>query len=568
MFRDNAFFVRECRQSRRTLHQAAWGSGVALLALLAVFVWLRLGPPRILATLVLRTDLGAYVLVGTHTLLCLGVGSLCRRVLSDEAREGTLSQLLLLPLTPGALLKHKLAFPLYWLALAWVAGWPFYLAAALTSIARMGVLTALYPLPFLAGLLCFIELANLPVQLELRKIRTGGSAREAYSLGRTFAVPLSVWALLACGSHDLLSGRPGGWSAQVPVYYTLLPRWLFWTLFGALCGALALQGGLAALTSESRATGNTRTINGVPWALYLLALGCFWPILQLWQRWTLLLGIPIGFYLLVFLVRMATPPRGEDPLAAKELAWAARLSDNPLYLRDLRSATRHLSMRRSLVRRACALALLLGGPLALLLGSGLGPFIPWDHVVLVTGVSLGAFLFWLPPVQASVAWAQEQPRGAVALLLMSPLTSAELVRGRSLAAVVHCWLVNGGLWLLILATFVYALARGYGAGVLPILAVSPLFISLLANTWSTDPASDNHSHTLLLALAQFATALSCLLLLVFAIRIPVLYVLFLSSALLVANYWLARQSYHRSICTLDRLRIEHLDAFTRTNQVT
>lgn len=564
MFVDNAFFVRECRQSRRTLHHAAWGSGVALIALLAVFVWLRVGLPRVLAAFALS----AYVLAGTHAILCIGVGSLCRRVLSDEAREGTLSQLLLLPLTPEALLRHKLAFPLYWLALAWLAGWPIYLAAALVGTARMGELTALYPLPFVAGLLGFAELANLPVQLTVRKFRTGESAREGISLGHTFAVPLSVSALFACGSHDFFSGRPGGWSALVPVYYTLLPRWLFWSLLGALCCALALQGGLSALNSESRAAVNTRVIHGVLWAFYLLTLGCFWPILQLWQRWALLLGLPICLYVFAILVRMATIPRGEDPLTARELAWAARLSDNPLYLRDLRSATRHVSMRRSLVRRACVLALLLGGPLALLLGTGLGPFIPWDHVVLVTGVSLGAFLFWLPPVQASVAWAQEQPRGAVALLLMSPLTSAELVRGRSLAAVVHCWIVNGGLWFLTLATLVYALARGHGAGVPPILAASPLFITLLANTWSADLASDNQSHTLLLALAQFATAFSCLLLLVFATRISVLYVLFLSSALLIANYWLARQSYHRSICTLDRLRIDHLDAFTRTNQVT
>jgi len=565
---DNPFFVRECRQARRSLRAAAWGSGLVMCSLLALLIALHLGHWRWLSNFGAGMDAAAFLLVSIHGLLCLAAGTLTSRVLSVEARNGTLQQLLLLPYTPEALFRRQLVYPLHWIFIAWLAPWPFYVAAALSGVVQMGVLADLYPLPLFAGLAGLYEFTNGNTRQRINQLCSGSASREGVTVSDSLAAILPLWGLLICGGRDMLSGRPGAWMAWDPFYGGLLPRWLFWSLFGSLFTAVPLLSAVAVLSSEQPSGTAARRARVALWLLYFLTLGHTWPVLHTWHRYVLLLGVPTALPLLTIVARWSVPPRREDPLSAPEVEWAARLSDNPLFLRDLRAATRFTSLRRALVPRTCVVIGCLGALSALPLVSGLGPYIPWDQLILGTGVGLCSFLFLMPPMHAVSAWAAEQPRGAAALLLMTPLTSAELLRGRALAAVLHCWIANSVLWILALATLIYAFVRGYGLAVLPLLALAPLFVSLLAGSWTADLASYDHARSTALVLTQTITGLGALTLTFFARRIPPPLCLVLSLALFGANYWLARLTYQHALSTLDRLRREDLDTLTRTNQVT
>jgi hypothetical protein len=557
---DNPFFVRGCRQSRRTLRAAAQSSVVGFGMLLALLMLVWLAPGALRRDLAQFPVLPALWLCGIHALLCAGVGTPARGTLAGEIRFGTFQLLLLLPYPPWQLLALKLVYPAWWLLVLWLAGCPFYFAAALLDLAPASLLGAVAPIPLLIGMVSIgAEQLDMTSFRRLQREVTGGSAREPIRAGDALGSLLVVWGLILAGGRELLTSASGGWSASRGLYGLPVPRWAYWALLLGVVGVAAFTTALSGISTQEAASARAgrvrRTANGL---FYLLLVGSAWGLLRDWQRVVLLLGVPIGLPVLLVLFRWMIPPRREDRLSAAEVAWIARRWDNPLLLRDLRGATRYVSMRRSCVRRTLVVAGMVGALAGVILGTGSGPFVPWEHLVFGIGLSAAGFLLYYPTTEAAMAWATERP-GAAALMLLAPTSTAELLRGRALAAVIHCWLVNAALWLLLAAMVGWALWQGRWTTLVALGAMSPLIFPFLAASWGLPDAvgagaRENTAVVVLLALGTAGTTLAFK-----AASLPPVMVLLLSLLLFSATWAQGRGYYRLRLERVERFRREHLE---------
>ena len=560
---DNPFFVRECRQARRRLHQGAWGAGVGFAALLGVLVLFWVAPGGLKAAPLHYPLLPALCLAGGHTLLFLG-GAL-RPVLAGELRTGTFQQLLLLPYSSGRLLLARLVYPCWWLLVTWLGGWPFYVVAALTGLAPLGLLSSVAPLPLLLALFGIaIELMDDTAFRRLKAETTSGP--RPVSAGQGVGSMLPIWSLLFTAFREAVSTVPGGWNAPHPVFGGSLPRWGFWAVLLGVIWMAAAGTALAGLsTSEAaeRTFGRVRRLaDGL---LYLLIVGSVWNLLPPWQALILLVGIPVVACLLAALIRWIVPPRRIDPLSAAEVAWCAGRWDNPLFLRDLRTDTRYVSMRRSLVRRTLVVLITLTALTLPLLAGNLGPFIPWDELVYGIGLSAAGFLFYYPQVHAELAWGRERPGHGAALLLLAPISTLELLRGRALAAVVYCWTVNAVLWLVMAAAAGWALWRGRGVPLVTLATVAPLFLAALAGSWSPPEGAERTGRKDLLILLMCGTGLGSWGLAFNTDRLPTPLMLLLAALLCAANWGLARGFYRLRLAELEQFRRDRLELLDRAS---
>jgi len=436
---DNPFFWLELKRHRRRRSVVAFrllaGVGAGALWLLAVVgagLWLHWWERAPLRPALFSFH--GFVLF--HGMACLAAGGYAGDlVFGRDVRRHTLAALQLLPEPPGRFVARRLAFPLWTVAVIWAAAIPLVVVAALldlttVSAALRGLLIAGWG--GLAALLVTLlgtsgQLA-LPLDPLERRTRGKEDACRGFlvigAAGLTLALAYFSWS------------APDRW----PFFGLRIQSWipgacltLILGLATASHGRILLLGELASLRRPMLLAVTGLTV------IYVLALGAFWHGLPLWGRCITIIG-PMALALLDLwqlrkLLRPArdaalpavTPARKEDPWTEPELNWLQARWNNPLLLRDLRASLRPQSLRRKLRNSLIAQPLL---------------FVVFYFLVkwFGTGFVSGSLTWILMPVfsggaVAATFWGKEKKSGALPLLLLTPLSSREILAGRLTASV-------------------------------------------------------------------------------------------------------------------------------------
>ncbi len=427
MFRDNPFLIRELRQHERYCRS---------FRAVAAFVAALLALPVLIIVLLHLT--GAQAWWGhniwptrfVHLFSCCAAGVYGSwRVYSAEQRSHTLEAVLLLPYRPFPWLAAKLAFPVSLCATVVGLGMPVYLMAILVGIepmSRLPVLTGQAGVAALAGLcvpLLFPPLVpDTPVAPGQEKTVLLPALRREATKGALLIVGVAFFFLtragraLHVGATTLLFGVP-------------VPLWPLWLGMAGL--------GLAAVLFTAATPLGSEQFERRAYHLRLTAcLACYWlGIGALWQR---LPGVA-GFILLLLPgLAWAVPARWvplqfSDPWSAAELRWIAARTQNPVLLLDYRLHSRRTSMRRA------ALYGLLSGVLLLLFARAIEGSWRGAMRLLFTsgGYGLWSIFFASVGAQAATRWQQECNSQALSSLLLSPMSSRELMKGRMSAAFMH-----------------------------------------------------------------------------------------------------------------------------------
>ncbi|MBW3636027.1 MAG: hypothetical protein KY445_06110, partial [Armatimonadetes bacterium] len=150
--------------------------------------------------------------------------------------------------------------------------------------------------------------------------------------------------------------------------------------------------------------------------------------------------------------------------------------DNALLLRDLRVYSRFLSVHGYALR---TVLLVLATPLVL---AALSVYLGARGRFLVT--SMGAVFFqialqvfimmWGAP---TLQWHKERTGQTLPLLLITPLTSREILLGRLLAVPVYYWVGLSPVLLILLTSVAWAMWQGYWVVAPLAIAIAPLFLS-------------------------------------------------------------------------------------------
>jgi hypothetical protein len=125
--------------------------------------------------------------------------------------------------------------------------------------------------------------------------------------------------------------------------------------------------------------------------------------------------------------------------------------------------------------------------------------------------------------------------------------------------VIHCWLVNAALWLLLAAMVGWALWQGRWTTLVALGAMSPLIFPFLAASWGLPDAvgagaRENTAVVVLLALGTAGTTLAFK-----AASLPPVMVLLLSLLLFSATWAQGRGYYRLRLERVERFRREHLE---------
>lgn len=434
---DNPFFWLDLSRHRRRRSEVAFrllGSAAAgalwlLGSLLAGLLthWLERVP--------LRPVLFSFDwLVLLHAVACMAAGGYGGDLLfGREVRNRTLTALQLLPLAPKRFLARKLAFPLWAVGVTWAAGIPLAIVAALLDLTT--VTAALHGLLLAGG----AGLAALVVTL----LGTSGDmappldpfekqVRDTEAFCRGFLV------IGASGLALLLAYY--GWSApdRWPCFGLRLQVWVPGGLLTVLLGLAAVNRGPELLLGELSSYRRSAFLAAAGLAvIYLLLLGVFWSGLPLWGRALTVVG-PLALSLLNLWqlhkrsptasngTAAVTPARKEDPWTEAELTWLQAHWNNPLLLRDLRASLRGQSFRGRMRTTLIAQPVLLIAFYFMFkwLGSAvISSSASWLFTPLITGGGI-----------ASTLWAKEKKSGALPLLLLTPLSSREILAGRLTAS--------------------------------------------------------------------------------------------------------------------------------------
>ena len=357
-------------------------------------------------------------------------------VFGREIRHKTLAAVQMLPQGAALFVWRKVTFPFYAIGIAWSAGIPLYVLAVLLNLATAAealrglLITGWTGLAVLALTLLGTS-GQSPPPLDPIEKRMHDMEATCRGLLVSGAGLLVMWLAL---TGWISPGRWGFFGLRVP---TALPGWV---LTGVL-GPLAVSHGRDLLLGELSSYRRPMCLAGAGLAVvYLLALGAFWPGLPLWGRalavvGPVLLGLLNGWQLCRLLrsaaktgAPVSKPKRKEDPWTERELAWIAARWNNPLLLRDLRASLRAQSLRSKLRDS------LIGQPLLVVVIYFL---VKWFGGAVLSG----AASWLLTPLfsgggTASAFWNKEKKSGALPLLLLTPLSSREILGGRLAASIV------------------------------------------------------------------------------------------------------------------------------------
>lgn len=509
---ENPFLTRELRQHRgerlrMCLARLSWICSLGLLPLLMVVVpalawraygleWTYTPPPP-------------FLLVMPHGMLCfLAAGYGLDRFVAAERRQATLGSVLLVSLPPSHWLLQKLVFPLYVLVLTWLAGLPFYLAAAALDIDLPLRLLTYSLIPLALGLYTL----TLPLLVPSETLLEGAEYERPRPWEHLLLAPLVLLPFLIAGIWGVFKGMAGRWSTSqlfcmhVPdgvVLALLLPILPVGSYF---TGLAALSGGEASARLAHRAR-----LACVTW-LYLLLFGLFgfqWWVL-LGAALSLLAGSGPLYQELKQRWRRARRPhtaggaspdrstpaarkRIEDPRSRGDVAWLAGYWDNPIFVRDLRMRTRAASFRRALIGgwMAFGIILLIIGllPLTAFVGAIIAsPAQAW-HSVRAAGAAIapahkdmlalfcGAYSLLIlvggasgsPTGRAQLAGATRDAEPRLPEEFATPLASEDLLLGRAVAAALYSWCFATPAIMGLAVSALYAAWRGVWS-VFPLLA--------------------------------------------------------------------------------------------------
>lgn len=467
---ENAFFTREVRQFARR-RPFAWRLAAACLGFMALVVaaWAPLARGRSM-----EESSVLWLLLGPHIVLCAAAASYgMSRVFWAEDQIGALETAMLLPLSEWQWLCGKLAFPVALTAFAWLCGWPLYVLAMAAGVIAPQTLFDAPLVPLLAGLAVVpAVLINTPDLLKRsrRSSEAPGEQGLEIQIGASrslLAFAFGAWVLSLClrGFASL--------SRDIGFFGFIVPE-------GAP-GAVVITAFLVATATTAHATVNgherseqrARIVRRVAVLIvYTAVLGVLWMYLREWQQWLgVLLPFVVGALQWAAAIerrrqtRRAIHPnaaeeremardeavagaaqRREDSRSAAEIAWFETHHDNAVLVKDLRVHLRAASLRTLM---AWELLVVAGLTIAFYVVEHISPgFLSkfgsgaW-YVLSSFATAAGAF--------ATAMWQKEAKGCTLLLLLLSPLPSPEILRGRLLGGLIRGWLAQ---WPLIIGVVV------------------------------------------------------------------------------------------------------------------
>lgn len=470
LIRSNPFLIRELRQhARRWEAVQGWTAGFAALWSLPLF-W---------ALFLFATDGTRPAGGGTtgiqvmHLLVCVCVGLYGGyRVYEAEKANHTLEAVLLLPHRPTSWLVQKTMPALLLGATCVGLAFPIYLSAVILGVERMDALPRIMGQAVLAVLggmsltLLFPPRYDAPPPTPGKPI--AGHGRALWIEGSKLMLLILVPGVIALAS----AGRVLGPRTWILLYGWQFPLWPLLIGVGTLGFVSVVLTAATPIGPETwdRRAGHFRLATCA--LLYYLGAGI------LWQR----LPLPASLLLLVLpgvalaISERFRPQQRTDPWIEGDLRRVARWSENPVLLLDYRIHTRRASLLRSFLG---GLVFGIGLVLTCRLFSG-----SWMSTLRTLMTSMGYvvwnILFTSLGSAAAVMWQKEAAANALPSLLLSPLSSREILKGRWGAA----WVRSLGgplgmalpillLPLLVAPALVWKVAAG-PLGMLPFLVTTNL----------------------------------------------------------------------------------------------
>ena len=439
MLLDPVFLIRECRQHRGERAEvvfwllAAVGLG-GVIAAGTVFVALYdLGMDRRPINLApFGYGVPFFIHCGACAAAAIYGGDL---VIGREVRRNTLLLVQLAAYDPARRTAEKLVPALALLGVVWAAVIPIALCCAVLGMAPVSEIARGCGLAACAGIsalsLTLLASADTRSPGLLATGRKVEYSRQELLSG--VSVFVGIWLLLAL----VLTAwsNPDRWAfygRRIPAWWVLLP-----VLLSLVLQAYTVTMEKLAGESISR---RLAVVTGLVAAggIYVAGLGAFWSTLSWWVKWPICVGVPTILALLYVVgnrlpttpaAKTSPPkPRKTDRWAAAELTWITARWDNPVLLRDLRGSVGDGSIRRRLIKAFLSAAFRAG-----LLFFFLKRFF--------FGIGIAASNFSHPLFQggsaAAEAWGKEESQGSLAMLLLTPLTSRELLAGRLAASIIH-----------------------------------------------------------------------------------------------------------------------------------
>lgn len=457
----NPFFARECRQLHRRLGPLLVLLGLQLVCLggllLLCFALRQRGVPRTEPVLVFMVFL--------HAGACVGAGiAAANRIFAAEHRQTTLEGLRLLPLGAGEWVLLKLLSVLWLPLVTWILPYPLYLVAVAASLTRMSSVEAFAPVPLLLGLVALVVVLLLPpdfvdqVRRQRQSRMVGLRAADPDLVVRSMLLS-ALWIALQWGLIHVVTGRL---RLGRPFPVLSVPFWFPLAGVGLLVVAAALATALATVHEESRAErGAARLRLAALMALYYLdvafILAPAWSRLPLWGQALALVGLPA-----LLAVQLRAPgKRREDPLAGREVAWAAARWDRPMLVKDLRVYTRFASARRWLLAEVAVVAAAFGLMAYAVVYVGGAPLTVFFDGAAVLGLVLPPVVLTLDAgTRMWYTWTRERTAGTLPMLFLTPLSSAEILRQRLAAGIAFSLVANSPLLVLFAAALLRLAPRG------------------------------------------------------------------------------------------------------------
>ncbi|MCC2672829.1 MAG: hypothetical protein K0Q72_5301, partial [Armatimonadetes bacterium] len=361
-------------------------------------------------------------------------------VFSREVRRRTFTDLQLLAADPPRCLAAKLLPSMLLTALVWSAGIPLAICCTLLEFATA---TAVVRGSLIAAYAGIAALA-LPLVAAVEDM----TAKSFAANPRRILKPEVVRGLVATLATMLIAcllvmawGTPDRW----PLFGRRVPvEWVAGPVLAALL-ATALAVSRERLVGEGAERGAAIMAGACLVMLYVAALGALWAPLPWWAKWPIGVGFPIFLGVADLIGQTSTGGKSEPhpaqtpaqapavPMPSKpsawavaELAWIVGRWDNPVLLRDLRGGLRGKSIRQKL------LATFLWAPVSI----GLLWLLLKFFSVGIGAVATNFFQALLHGGSAAGAfWGKEKKSGSLPLLLLSPLTSREILVGRMAASI-------------------------------------------------------------------------------------------------------------------------------------
>jgi ABC-type transport system involved in cytochrome c biogenesis permease component len=548
-------------------------------------------------------DLAIALMYLIHAVICMGAtlwGT--KRIFHREHNSGTLKDLLLLPYPPLSWVAQKSVLALYFLALSWIFALPFYAIIIFTGDFHWNALLKALLLPLWSGLvnigytLLFTSdylndpprpdsqsSAPRPPWQEKSSVQSAiETTRVVLGLGFGF---ISFFGWIAW-LHATTVGIEVFWR-PIRFFDFFAPPILFWLILHGsfFIAAFVHAGAMLSPSFEAR-----RHASAILWSAlattYYTGLGFYWTGLNPLYAWGALLAAPLAAMIFSSLTATApTLPRDtinrQDELTQiesqknsdkskpnaykptkrlnlpqifspeREIAFFVKQWDNAVFIKDLRIHLRKLSLISNLLW--CIVTCF--GLLWLVQRFPLSGFGGMIGVVFMSVLRL----FGAAAGKSAAAWKQEAQGVTLPLLLLSPLSSREIINGRFWAGLIagSGELLYGvifiiGLWYLFPSTTLSVAPAILAALPLPLLALVDASVCAPASLFSADKKAEDDIGTM--GCVTYVLLIPCILLLLNGSALPLIARWSCSGMLFLFYSGITGTVYNSGIARLDNRR--------------